>query len=509
MTSADMGGALQDPEMMAAADDKAQELLDELKREVKAEVEEIGTLRKALTVTVPASVIANQVDHNFDELRHDAIVPGFRKGHAPRRLVEKRFGHEVRQSLKTAIIGQSYYAAIENEELDVLGDPLFRIASKEQEGGVKLMDIGEALQHVTLPEGEDFSYTCELEIRPEFEVPELKGIAVAKPEVAVGDDDVNEALERQQKIRGRFEPIGDGAAEKDDMLVADVKLSVDGTEVKTEENVQVGVRATRLDGVQLPDLEAKLVGIKVDETRTVDCEIPDDYERTDLRGKKGEFTFTVRELKRLKPATVEQLAEQFGCESADQLRELVREDLEADRDQTAQRAQRDQIYDYLLENTDLALPEQLSARQTDRAVVRRVIELRQRGVPESDVEAHIDELRTSAKEQVTRDLKLAFILEKVAEQLGVEVTDEEVNTEIARMARQYNRRFDRVRDELQSQGLLSQLADQIKQDKCITQLLSDAEISEGAPEKKAGEQKSAKKTKKKAKKSTKKTEKSE
>jgi len=98
---------------------------------------------------------------------------------------------------------------------------------------------------------------------------------------------------------------------------------------------------------------------------------------------------------------------------------------------------------------------------------------------------------------VNRDLKLDFILDKVAEQLEVGVTDEEVNTEIARMARLYNRRFDRVRDDLQKRGLLVQLAEQIRQDKCVQLLLQDAKIVEAAPKKKAAKPKAAKKKKKK------------
>ena len=148
-----------------------------------------------------------------------------------------------------------------------------------------------------------------------------------------------------------------------------------------------------------------------------------------------------------------------------------------------ERARKAQVEEYLLQNVPLELPQDFSARQTERAVVRRIIELQQRGVPMSDVEARIDELRTSAKEDVARDLKLSFILEKVAESLDIHVTDEEVNTEIARMAQLYNRRFDRVRDDLQSRGLLDQLVEQIRQNKVIERLLEQAEMTtEPAPE---------------------------
>ncbi len=465
--------ALHDPELMDAADEKAQKLLDELKKEAKVEIKDIGTLRKELRVTVPEKVIADHVDHNYEELRHDAMVPGFRKGHAPRRLIEKRFGSDVRSSLKTAIVGQSYFAALENNELEVLGDPLFSIQTDDE---VKLMEIGEALQHFELPESGDFTYTCEIEIKPTFELPELKGIKIKTPVVEITDAQIDEQLERQRKLRGRLEPVSE-PAQADDVLVADIALTVAGEQVKSEENTQVAVRATRLDSVPLEKLGEELAGVEIGQSRTVDCTLPDDYERADLRGKAGQFKFTVHEIKRLRPAEVQQIVEQFGCDSEAQLRGFIRDDLEAEKEETLQREKRTQVYDYLLDKCKLELPEKLSARQTDRAVVRRVLELRQAGIPESDIEAHIDELRTSAREQVARDLRLSFILEKVAEQLGVDVTDEEVNTDIAQMARRYNRRFDRIRDDLQKAGMLSQLAEQIRQNKCVAQLLEDADIT--------------------------------
>lgn len=474
-------GATETPEMWERAQEESERLLEELKKEVKAELQDIGVLRKQMRVTVPAKVIADHLEHNYSELMHDAIVPGFRKGRAPRRLIEKRFGADVRESLTTAIVGQSYYAATENEKLDVLGDPLFRI---EGDAGVKLMDIGEALQHVKLPEEGDFSYTCEVELKPTFTLPELKGIEVRMPEVAITDEMVDEQILRRRKLRGRFEPVTD-AAERDDQLVADVVLKVDGDEIKHDDNVTLGVRPTALDGIPLVDLDRVLIGARPGDVRTAGCTVPPDFERADLRGKKGTFELRIHEIKRLVPEALEDFLHSWGLADEDEARSEFRAELEADRTRLLERAKRTQVEEYLLENVQLDLPQDFSARQTARAVMRRVIDLQQRGLPASDIEARIDELRTSAKEEVATELKLSFILEKVAEQLAIEVTDEEVNTEIARIAQLYNRRFDRIRDDLQGRGLLNQLVEQIRHDKCVTLLLKDAKfVAAPADEKK-------------------------
>jgi trigger factor len=468
-----------DHELMDRADEQAEKLLADLKEKVRVEIDDAGTLRKKLAITVPADVINQQLERNFNELRSDAIVPGFRKGRAPIRLVQKRYGADVRESLTTTILAQSFLAATENHKLDVLGDPLLRITTDE---GEKLMELDEALQHLKLPESGDFCYTCEVEVKPTFELPALKGIKVKTPKFSIAEKDVKEYVLRQRKIRGRYEPLAKGTAKADDLIITKVKLSVDGNVVKEEDNVELAVRPTRHDGILLEHLDQVLTGVKPGDVCSTECEIPDDYERADLRGKKGTIEFGIHEVKRLKPISLQTLLEQTGTESESELKQLIRDDMEAERDRLIERAKREQVLDYLLEQVPMELPHKLSARQTHRAVLRRVIDLQQRGVPPSDIEAHIDELRTSAQEEVARSLKLDFIMERVAEQLEVTVTDEEINSEIARMARMYNQRFDRIRDNLHSRGLLTQLAEQIRQDKCVELLLGGAELHEVSAE---------------------------
>lgn len=481
--------AMQDPALQAKAKEEGKKLFEELKKSVTAKITDIGVLRKELRVTVPQKVIGEFLTRNFDDIMHDVVVPGFRKGRAPRRLVEKRYGSEVRDSLKTTVLGQSYFAVIEKEKLDVLGDPLVQIQTGEQ---LKLVSPDEALEHIRLPDTDDFEYVCEVEIKPTFELPELKGIELEKPIVTITDEDIENTILRQRKIRGRFELVTDGAAEAGDMVIADVTLHCGDENVKHEENVQLGVRAQRLDGIPLPDLGDTLTGIKVGETRKAACTISDDYERSDLRGKEGEFEIVAHEIKRLAPIDIEAIVSQSGCDSEQELRDNLREDMEAELDKTIKDGLNNQILAYLLENTKLDLPEKLSARQTDRAIMRKVVELQREGMPQSDIEARIDELRTVAAGEASTQLKLQFILDKTAEELEVTASDEEVNSAIAMIARRYNRRFDRVRDELQQQGTLAQLADQIRHDKCIASLLKDAKIAEKAIEKPTGEGKKEK-----------------
>ncbi len=462
-----------DPDLLDESESEAQRLVETLKEKLEVELEDIGTLRKSMRVRVPAEVIDGEFRRNFDKLRHDVVLPGFRKGRAPLALVQKRYGPEVRESLKTTLILSAWQAATEREKLEVVGDPLFRI---ELDGGTRLMSFEEALGHIELKDGQDLTFECELEVKPQFELPDLDKIEIELPGVEITDEMIDDYIDRQCKIRGRIEPVDSPASEPDDIIIADVRLLVDDQEVKSEQNVELGLRPTRLDGIPLENLPEVLKGVSSGETRTCACTIPDDYERADLRGKQGTFEFKVHEIKRLVPINPQELAEQLGAESLDELREWIRDDMTVERNRLLRKARKDAICDWLLEHTQLEVPEQLSARLADRAVTRKVIELQQMGVPPTEIEAKIDELRTTARDEAIRELKLDFILEKVAEKLDVTLSNEEINSEIARIAGLYNRRFDRVRDDLQARGLLPRLAESLFQEKCLALLAEKATI---------------------------------
>lgn len=489
----------QDTEAVDRANEKAEELLDLLKEKVQTEVKDVGTLRKELRVTVPGEVIAERLAHDFSELRSDAQIRGFRKGHAPLELVQRRFAPDVRKTLKTSIMGQSFFAAMEKLELEPLGDPLFKITGED---GEKLVEFDEATAHMELPVEGDFTYTCEVELKPTVELPELEGIEVVERSVEITDEMVDDEIMRQRKVRGRYEPVEGGEAGPDDIVIADARLIVDGKTITEEDNIQLGVRPTRLDGISLMTLEEDLAGAKASQTIKVTCTIPDDYSRPELRGKEGTFEFAVHEIKRLEPMELDAFVEQMGYDSADELRADVRSRMEAEVARLRRRENEEQVQEYLLEHSELEIPEGLSARQTDRAVVRRVIELQREGVPDDEIEAKIDELRTTAREQVTRDLKIGFIMEKVAEKLDVSVSNEELNSEIALMARLYNRRFDRMRDDLAARGMLAQLAERIRESKCMERILAKAKVtSEKDKKASSGSEKTAdKKTKRTGKK---------
>ena len=470
--------------------------LAKLKEAITVEQTEIGPLRIKLTVTVPQDTVNERRSDEYAELKRDATIPGFRKGHAPLALVEKRFAGDVGEQIKSQLLSRGYLAAIEKQDLKPLGDPLFWVTVKEERPGndgkphsvetEKLVSFEDAIENIKMPREGSLAFSCEVELKPEFDLPKLEKIPVQRPKIGIGDDDVNAEVERLRMMRGTFQPLEKGAIETDDLLYADMKLSVEAVVVTEEENFELAARDLRVKGIPLIGFGDAVTGKKSGDRITMSAAIPEDHENIDFRGKQADFEFVIKEIKRLRlPELNDEFISTLGFENSDDLRSTVRSSLESRLDATIKEAMRDQIGRHLMDNTKLEIPDGLSQRQTDRSVTRRMIEMYQGGVPQAEIEKNLDELKTKAHDQTVRDLTLFFILEKIAEEREIEVGEEAMNNAIAQIAQRTNKRFDRVRDELSKGEGLTVLYHKLRDQQVLDDLLDDAEIAETeGPEKK-------------------------
>lgn len=448
-----------------------------LKEAILVEVEELGTLRKKLTITVPQATVDERRNDQFGEIKRDAVVPGFRKGHAPLRLVEKRFGHDVNDQLCSQLLSSSYLAAVEKQELKTIGDPL--IWAKDKKAGdsdtEKLVSFEEALDLLELPTGGDLSYSCEVELRPEFDLPELAGLKIKKPRVTIGQKEIQEYIDRLRAARGRYEPVAQGKIEEDDLVVCRIRVSVDDKVLLEEENCQLAARPMSYGGLVLEDLGKALAGAGVGEKRQVSCRVPDDYRDESVRGRSAQAELEVLDIKRLiLPDIDADFLGSVGCETEEELRGWAKGSLESYRHDTFRRKQREQVHQYLLEQCQFEVPQRLSQQQANRIAARRMLELAHRGVPDSEIMKQADAIRSGAQRDAGTDLKLQFILERFAEEWKVQVSEDELNGQIAAIAQRQNRRFDRVRDELIRSKTINSLHFHVRDQKIVDRIIEEA-----------------------------------
>ncbi len=475
-------------------------LMAQLKEAIKVEKEEIGSLKLKLNITVPREVLDERLQDQFAELKRDAQVPGFRKGKAPMALIEKRFGTEVGNELVGNMMTSGYLAASQKEELNTLGDPLVWTTVKEERTDTegitkaveteKLLSIEEASEHIKMPKEGSLAFTCEVELRPEFDLPELKGIKLEKPDIGVKDEYVDQEIDRMRSIHGKFVSVADGAVEEDDMLFADVRVVVGDEEIVKEDNYDLPARDTRVKGLTVSGFGEVVKGKKVGDTVTAEITVPNDHESVALRGQTGAFSATLREIKRLEKAELtKEFLEGMGYDNESDLRDTIRSAMESQLDQMIREDYRRQIREFLLEKTTLDLPEGMPERLTEQTISRRKIEMLRGGASQDEADKKADEMRAQAREETIREMKSLFILEKIAEELDISVSEEEINGAIASFAARQNRRFDRVRDELSKSGGMWNLYLQLRDEKVFDQLIDEGDV-EGAESPKKEEESS-------------------
>jgi trigger factor len=435
---------------------------DEKDFEYPVTIEDAGPGAKKVSIEIPRDRIEKVMEQQFKELRQQAAIPGFRPGHAPQKLIEKRFQSEIKDQVRRQLISESYQQAVEKNKLQVIGEPEFDDPEK-----------------IELPEEGNLSYSFQVEVQPEFALPLMGELKVRRPKVNITDDNVEQAMNNLREQQGTLIPVEDRGVEEKDYLTADVHVKVDGEVIAHQHDAQLVARPGRVAGVQVDDLDKQLEGMKVGEKRVIKVTGPESHPSEKMRGKEAEVEVDLKDVKRLELAEVtpEFLAE-LGFENESELRDALRQQMEEKIRYDVQQAMREQVNKFLLDNVQLDLPKKLSDRQAERVVSRRAIDLMMRGVPREQVEASVERLRHGAQDEAVRELKLFFILQKIANDMAVDVDEAELNGRIAMLAAQRGRRPEKMKQEMSKDGSLMSLYVQMREQKAIDRILAQAQVEE-------------------------------
>ena len=422
---------------------------------------------KKIEIEIPADTVDSKLREQLDTIQHEASLPGFRKGHAPRRLIEKRFASSVRSETKNQLVASAYQEVIEREKLQVVGEPEAPELAEQE-----------------LEEGKAFTFHIVVEVAPEFEMPELEGLKVYKPAVEVSDEMVDAEVEKITINEGELEEQDTPAA--GDYLTGHAVMTggsdneefynIDGAviQIPTDDKDGKGM----ILGIVVEDF-AKQVGTpKVGDELTITAKGPEQHEVEGVRNADLKITFKVSRADRIVAAKLEDLLPRIGMESEDQLKDAIKGRIEQRAAQEQRSLMHQQIARHLVESVEIDLPERLSATQASRNLSRRRMELMQRGAEPEAIEEHIAELRSASSATAVNDLKLFFILNKAAETTGVNVSEEEINGQIAQMAIQRGQRPEKLREEIIKTNQVSALFTQIREAKTMDTILSKAEVED-------------------------------
>jgi trigger factor len=469
---------------------------------LKIDITEDGPSARTLAITIPAEVVDERIEASYGNLQNQAQMRGFRKGKAPRHLLQKRFGADVINETRGQLIMGAYQQAVQQKELRVVGDP----------------DFPDELMEKALEEGKDFSFEVTLEVAPEFDLPKLENVSIKKPIFEIDESHVDSEVQRlayrfgsPESVKKDFQPL--------DRLVGRASVDVedhDGVFFETDKTMVVVPDVADegkgpVLGLLFDDLAERLEGAAVGSDIVFETIGPPAHERSELRDKKITIQFHVSDCERVTPLETETLIATFGLEDESMLRERLKLEIENRRDQEQRAAEREQVFEYLLENTTVALPKKISEAQVARTIERQRMDLLYRGDNPEQVEKQLAEMRDQTQEQAINRLKLLFIMDKVARNFDIDVSDQEVNGRIAMMAQQRGERPDAVRTELQKTGGLQEVARQIMEHKAADRIVDQADVTDvpasdwnQQAKDKAEKRKPSTSTKKTAKKTTKK-----
>ncbi|QGJ72108.1 Trigger factor [Planctomycetales bacterium 10988] len=447
----------QAPDSLMTESDESSQKLD-----LQVQVESRGPCERHVTVEIPREDIDRYYAQAFDEVMLSAQIPGFRAGKAPRQLIERRYKREVADQVKSSLLVDSLTQVSESENLAPISEP---------DLDLETIEIGE--------EG-PLTFEFDIEVRPEFDLPEWKELAIEKPNQEFSEEDVDARLKELLKDRGTLVPQ-DRAAESGDHIVTNITVK-DGEEVLSkEEEVTLHLLPTlRFEDGDLEGFDTLIAGARAEESRTGKMKLSDEVEDEAMQGKEVEVTFEVLEVKQLElpELTGDFLKELGDFETEADLRDRVRGMMQEQLEYQQRQGIREQITSKLVEAADWELPKAMLRRQASRELERSILELQRSGFSDQEIRAHESRLRQQSLSSTERALKEHFVLERIAEEESIDASPEDFEMEILMIAMRSGQNPRRVRSQLEKRNQMDVLRNQIIERKVVDLIREHANVTD-------------------------------
>jgi len=431
---------------------------------VNITVENLAPCKKLLRVELDAKAVDETFYAVTKDFQKQASLPGFRPGKAPRAMVLKKYEADIKNEVKRKLIGDSYRKALDEKKIAVIGYP----------------DIEE----IQFGRGQALQFAATIETAPEFQLPEYKGLPAKREVKSVTAADVDRAIELLAKQHTKFETVA-RELRRGDVVVVNYTGTCDGKPITDTAPTAKGLTEQKNFWVDaapdsfIPGFASQLAGAKAGDKRTVNVDFPADFVTKQLAGKKGVFEVEVVEVKeKVLPPMDDAFAKKYDAENLAKLREGVQRDLENELKYSQAKAVRGQIIRALLTATNFDLPETAVAHETRTVVYDIVRENTQRGVARDLIEKQKDEIYSAAAQSAKERVKLSFLIQRIAEKEGIQVSQDEVLKRVQSLAVAYQIPLEKFLKDLQKRNGVVELYDQIAHEKVLAFLEQNAKIEE-------------------------------
>ena len=427
-------------------------------------VETLAPCKKLLRVELDAKAVDETFDAVTKDFQKQASLPGFRPGKAPRPLVLKKYEVDIKDEVKRKLIGDSYRKALDEKKIAVIGYP----------------DIEE----IQFGRGQALQFAATIETAPEFQLPEYKGLPAKREAKSVTAADVDRAIELLARQHTKFETVA-RELRRGDVAVVNYTGTCDGKPITDTAPTAKGLTEQKNFWVDaapdsfVPGFADQIIGAKAGDRRTVNVVFPADFVTKQLAGKKGVFEVEVVEVKEKSlPPIDDAFAKKYDAENLAKLREGVQRDLENELKYSQAKVVRGQIIRALLTATNFDLPETAVAHETRNVVYDIVRENTQRGVARDLIEKQKDEIYSAAAQSAKERVKLSFLIQRIAEKEGIQVSQDEVLKRVQSLAAAYQIPLEKFLKDLQKRNGVAELYEQIAHEKVLAFLEQNAKIEE-------------------------------
>jgi trigger factor len=386
-----------------------------------------------LEITVEKDIFNEAMNRSFNKNKARFNIPGFRKGKAPRHMVERYYGEQVLyEDAINFACGDAYMRAVDENDIHPVDRP-----------EIDILQIGS---------GQDLIFTATVTVKPEVELGEYKGLDVKKDEVSVSDDDVAAELARVAERNAKLVSVEDRPVQKGDILNIDYEGSIDG--VPFDGGTAKGQTLEIGSGTFIPGFEEQLEGLNHNEEKDIQVTFPADYHSKDLAGKEATFRVKVNEIKfkQLSEINDEFAGDVSEFETLEEYKQDIRKKLLEKAQAAADKRFEDEILKKAAENAACDIPEVMINRRLDEMMRQFDMTLRYQGM---SLQGYMDmlgineeKLREDYRNEAMNDVKTQLVLEKIAEVEGLDCTPEEYEEELSKMAERYRQTVEEMKKHL-------------------------------------------------------------
>jgi trigger factor len=414
-----------------------------------------ASCRKELELEIPADEVSKATEKVAKEFARLARVPGFRPGKAPISLIKRRFAEDIKGEVLQTLVPQQVEKAVAEQKLTPVSQP--------------------QVDKVEYNEGQAVKFRASFEVLPEFVLGDYKNLEIEMPEMQITDESVANTLAEMQQRAATFTPVEGRPVQNDDF----VQVKLHGTPEGGGDPLQADSVLCHVGAEEtMEPFNENLRGANVGDHKNFDVTYPADYPDAKLAGKKFHYSVDVIGIK---TKTLPELNDEFAKDVSDaasleELKKKIRESLEHERDHRQKELQREKVLAELVKLHDFPVPDSLVEHQMDVRLERVVRSLAQQGVDPRAVNVDWVSLRRRQEERARDDVKAELVVDRIATEEKIDVTEEELQSELEHMSSHGGESAEAIRARLTKQGALDRMKAKLRSDKTVDWLAQNARV---------------------------------